>query len=162
MELSGPSVLLNDVLAFTDSVGALLIAFSVLGFCLLGMKSWVWGPESQMKKDPPVEVPQVLQVSQLQLPDAYPECVARGKDLDAMSAKMEVPHCLLCNVVFERGLEVTVEEVQGVAQLLSAAFDPVGEERRTQAAAASSDNLRARSGEEEKMNKEKWSLPTKK
>ena len=48
--------------------------------------------------------------------------------------------------------------VRAVARLLVAS-EPVGEERITQAAAAPSRDLRARSGGEEKSHEEKWSPP---
>ena len=76
-------------------------------------------------------------------------------DLARVSAKIEVPHSILCNIAFEHGLEV-----RAAARLLVAP-DPMTEEMSTQAAAAPSRDLRARSGEEEKSHEEKWSSPQK-
>ena len=131
--VSGPSVLLFDVLVFVDAFGALFT----------GWETWVLSySERPPKKDP--QVSQALQVSQ------------RDRvDLALMSAKIGVPRSILCNVAFEHGLEVTVDEVQAAARLLSLACVPAVEEMR--AAAPSSRDLRARSGEEEKIQEEKWS-----
>ena len=58
-------------------------------------------------------------------------------DLARVSAKIEVPHSILCNIAFEHGLEMSVDEVRAAA-LTVVASDPVSEEMSVQAAAAPS------------------------
>ena len=82
-------------------------------------------------------------------------------ELAHISAKIGMPHSILCNIAFEHGLAMSVDEVRAAARLLEAS-DPVAEEMSMQAAAPPSSDLRARSGDEEKSHEEKWSPPTKK
>ena len=152
--VSGPPVLLFDALALVDSGVALLLACSLLGENL-GLGS------VQQKAAQVTDVPQAHHISMLQLQHALPEYISQDKvDLAMMADRTGVPHCFIADVIFENFLSVTVGEIQAEEWLLSAASDPVAEELGTQAAAASS-NLRARFGEEEKMQKVKWSLPQK-
>ena len=100
---------------------------------------------------------------QLPLREVFPECWERNRvDLARISAKIGVPHSILCNIAFEQNLEeMSVDEVRAAARSLVAS-EPVGEEGITQAAAAPSSDLRTRSGEEEKNLEKKWCSPTKK
>ena len=91
----------------------------------------------------------------------FPQCWERDRvDLARVSAKIGLPHGILCNTAFEHGLEMSVDEVRAAARLLVAS-EPVDEEVSTQAAPAPSRDLRARSGEEEKSLEKKWSPPQK-
>ena len=162
VKVSGPLVMLFDVLAVVDASGALLTAAAVLCFCLLGMKTWIF-QERVLKQEP--QVSHLLQVvpQEVQLPllEVFPGCWERDRvDLARVSAKIGVPHSILCNIAFEHGLEMSVDEVRAAARSLIAS-EPVGEEEITQAAAAPSRDLRARSGEEEKSFQKKWSLQQK-
>ena len=95
----------------------------------------------------------------LELQLVFLECLCEGKaDLVTMARMLGVTHSYLCDVVFEHGLTVTVGDVLAAAGVWAAAY---ATEIFPQAVAAP-DNLRARSGEEEKMPKEKWSPPQKK
>ena len=107
-------------------------------------------------------MPQVVpQQVQLPLLEVSPECWERDRvDLARVSAKIGVPHSILCNIAFEHDLE-EMSEVRAAGRSLVAS-EPVGEEVITQAAAAPSGDLRARSGEEEKNLEKKWNLPQKK
>ena len=103
-----------------------------------------------------------MQEVQPLLREVFPECwVSDRVDLARVSAKIGVPHGILCNIVFEHGLEMSVDEIHAAARSL-VAYEPVDEEVNMQAAAAPSRDLRARSGEEEKSLEKKWSPPQKK
>ena len=145
----GASVVLFDVL---DTCASLLLAVLVFGGCLcLGVRfsAGSTGPEERSQVD------QAL----LQLQRAFPECLCEGKvDLAAMTAKLGVSHNYLCVVVFEHGLTATVGEVQAAARLWASVYDSVATEDVAQAAAAP-DKLRARSGQEEKMQKKRNGAP---
>ena len=80
VKVSGPKVMLFDVLAVVDALGALFTAAAVLGFYLLGMKTWIF-QERVLKQEPQVsQAPQVMpQVAQLQLREAFPECWERDR-----------------------------------------------------------------------------------
>ena len=139
------------------------IAHSSRGFCLLGMKTWIF-QERVLKQESQVsQVPQVVpQQVQLPLREVFPECWERNSvDLVRISAKIGVPHSILCDIAFEQNLEeMSVDEVRAAARSLVAS-EPVGEEEITQAAAAPSRDLRTRSGEEENNLEKKWSPPQK-
>ena len=97
----------------------------------------------------------------LDLQHAFPECLTEGvADLAVMACKLGVSHHFLCDVVLEHGLTVSVAEVRAAAGLCAAAYNAVATEDASQSAAAPC-NLWARSGEEEKMQKDKWSHPQK-
>ena len=158
VKVSGPLVLLFDVLAFVDAFGSLFTAAAVLGFCLLGMKAWIFRKQVFVQEP---QVSQAPQVVQLPLREVFPECWERDRVVLArISAEIGVPHSILCNIAFEHGLEMSVDEVRTAARLLVAS-ETVDEEVSMQAAAAPSGDLRARSGEEEKSHEKKWSPPQK-
>ena len=158
VKVSGPLVLLFDVLAFVDAFGSLFTAAAVLSFCLLGMKAWIFRKQVFVQEP---QVSQAPQVVQLPLREVFPECWERDRVVLArISAEIGVPHSILCNIAFEHGLEMSVDEVRTAARLLVAS-ETVDEEVSMQAAAAPSGDLRARSGEEEKSHEKKWSPPQK-
>ena len=138
IKVNDPSVVLFDVLAAVDAFGVLLTAAAVLGFCLLGMKTCIF-QERVLKQESQVsQVPQVVpQQVQLPLREVFPECWERNRvDLARISAKIGVPHSILCNIAFEQNMEeMSVDEVRAAARSLVAS-EPVGEEGITQAAAA--------------------------
>ena len=143
------------MLAVLDAFCALLTAAAVLCFSLLVRKTWIFREQVFQQG------PQVSQEVQPLLREVFPECWERDRaDLARVSAKIGVPHGILCNIAFEHGLEMSVDEVRAAARLLVAS-EPVDEEVSTQAAAAPSRDLRARSGEEEKSHEKKWSSPQK-
>ena len=122
------------------------------------MKTWIF-QERVFQQGPQVsQAPQVVQEVQPLLREVFPECWERDRvDLARVSAK---PRSILCNIAFEHGLEMSVDQVRAAARSL-VAYEPVGEEVNMQAAAAPSRDLRARSGEEEKSLEKKWSSPQK-
>ena len=105
------------------------------GFCLLGMKLGFefFGTSTEKRSS---GFPGIAGGAAA-IARSFPECWERDRvDLARMSAKIGVPHSILCNIAFEHGLEMTVDEVQA-ARLLSVASVPMAEEMSTQAAAAS-------------------------
>ena len=142
VKVSGPLVMLFDVLAAVDAFGALLTAAAVLAFCLLGMKTWIF-PERQESQASQVQV--VPQHVQLPMREVFSDCWVHNRvDLARISGQIGVPHRILCNIAFEQNLEdMSVDEVRAAARSLVAS-EPVGEERITQAAAAPSSDLRTR------------------
>ena len=144
VKVNDPIVVLFDVLAVLDA-----------------RKTWIFGEQVFQQGPQGSQAPQEVQEVQPLLREVFPECWERDRvDLARVSAKIGVPHGILCNIAFEHGLEMSVDEVRAAARSLVAS-EPVGEEVNTQAAAAPSRNLRARSGEEEKSLEKKWSLPKK-
>ena len=161
VKVNDPLVVLFNVLAVLDALCALLTAAAILCLSMFGMTTWIF-QERVFQHGPQVsQAPQVVQEVQPLLREVFPECWERDRvDLARVSAKIGVPHGILCNTAFEHGLEMSVDEVRAAARSL-VAYEPVGEEVNMQAAAAPSGDLRARSGEEEKSHEEKWSLPQK-
>ena len=85
-------------------------------------KTWIF-QERVLKQEPQVsQVPQVVpQEVQLPLRKVFPECWERDRvDLPRVSAKIGVPHSILCNIAFEHGLEMSVGEVRAAARSLAA------------------------------------------
>ena len=113
-----PPVVLFDVLAVLDAFCALLTAAAILCFSMLGMKTWIFR-ESVFHQDPQVsQAPQVVQEVQPLLREVFPECWERDRvDLARVSAKIGVPHSILCNIAFEHGLEMSVDEVRAAARM---------------------------------------------
>ena len=98
VKVSGPFVMLFDVLAAVDAFGALLTAAAVLGFCVLGMKTWIFQKQQESQVS---QVPQVVpQHVQLPLREVFPECWEQQGGLgtylcqDWGSAQHLVQHCL--------------------------------------------------------------------
>ena len=145
-----------------DAFGALLSAAAVLGFCLLGMKAWIFREQVFVQGPQVSQPPQVvLQEVQPLLREVFPECWERDReDLARVFAKIGVPRSILRNIAFEHGLEVSVDEVRTAARMLVAS-EPVTEEMSTKAASAPSGDLRARSREEQKIHEKKWSTTKK-
>ena len=102
VKVSDPLVVLFDVLAVLDEFLALLTAAAVLGFSLLGVETWTF-PEQVFQQGPQVsQTPQVVQGVQPLLREVFPECWERDRvDLARVSAKIGVPHGILCNIAFE-------------------------------------------------------------
>ena len=159
--LEVPSVVLFDVLSVLNAFCSLRTAAAILCFSMLGMKTWIF-QERVFQQGPQVsQAPQVVQEVQPPLREVFPECWERDRvDPARVSAKIGVPHGILCNIAFEHGLEMSVDEVRAAARSL-VAFELVVEEVNMQAAAAPSRDLRARSGEEKKILEKKWSPPQK-
>ena len=63
VKVSGPLVMLFDVLAAVDAFGALLTAAAFLGFCLLGMKTWIFQERQESQVSQVQVVPQHVQLS---------------------------------------------------------------------------------------------------
>ena len=143
VKVNDPIVVLFDVLAVLDSFCAVLTAAAILCFSLPGMETWIFW-EQVFQQGPQVsQAPQVVQEVQPR-ERSFPECWERDRvDLARVSAKIGVPHGILCNIAFEHGLEISVDEVRAAARLLVAS-EPVDEEMSTEAGTAPSRDLRAR------------------
>ena len=124
VKVSGALVMLFDVLAAVDAFGALLTAAAVLGFCLLGMKTWIFQERQESQVSQVQVVPQHVQ---LPMREVFLECWEHNRvDLARISVKIGVPHSILCNIAFEQNLEdMSVDEVRAAARSLVAS-EPVG------------------------------------
>ena len=71
VKVSGPLVMLFDVLAAVDAFGALLAAAAVIAFCLLGMKAWIFLDRQESQVSQVQVVPQHVQLPMREL---FPDC----------------------------------------------------------------------------------------